>query len=223
MRKFPDIHVDTLPMAVKLAVVAHWRVTRMDGSEFFKHCDRVMDAAMDFAREAAFDVNGVALVGAVGVLHDVVEDTKCPIEFIRSKFGAAVADAVQLLTRPKTIRDPNEANRLYDHTLATSRNPVAAVVKLADILDNASGAVGLIALRKAQHGWSSPEHVKAIDFGGRWSKKALGSLNAVYSLAEKTDLVDSLDVHIAAAAKLLCELHSLPIDADLKALGYPNL
>lgn len=225
MHRFPTVHQDTLEMAVRLAVVAHWRVSRMDGSPFYGHCERVMDTAMDFARAADFDLagDGVVLAGVVGVLHDVVEDTKCPIEFIRSKFGPAAADAVQLLTRPKTLRDPAEANRVYDHTLATCNNPLVAVVKVADVLDNARGAVALIAKRKDENGEGSPEHTKAVDFGRRWSKKALGSLSAVAWLATTTGMTDVLDAHVKGAARTLCELNGLPADADLAAAGYPNL
>lgn len=223
MRKFSPHHVDTLQMAVALANVAHWRVDRMDGSEFFKHCERVMNTAMEFARDAGFDANGVPLVGAVGVLHDVVEDTKCPIEFVRSKFGAVVADAVQVLTRPKDLRDPDEVNRVYNHTIATSWNAVAAVVKLADILDNAAGALALRDVKRSRYGWSSPEHVKAVDFGKRWGKKALGSLNAVAGLARAVDLSAPLTPMITAAAELLRQLAELPQEVDFPAAGYPNL
>ena len=180
--KFPEMHPDVVAIASSLAHVAHWRVPRMDGSYFVGHCFRVQDRAMDFARAAGFDENGVLLAGAVAMLHDVVEDTKCPAEFIRSKFGNDVADAVQLLTRSKTLRVKAEAARIYNHAIATSNNPVVGVVKLADILDNAHGALSLRAVWRDKHGEGSAEHTRALDFGRKWGAKAQGSLAAVDTL-----------------------------------------
>lgn len=78
----------------------------------------------------AFHVSpGLARI--VALLHDIVEDTKCTLEFIRKEFGDEIADAVDAITK----RD-GESYLAYLNRVRS--NDLAREVKYADICDNSS-------------------------------------------------------------------------------------
>lgn len=68
---------------------------------------------------------------AVAVLHDILEDTETSVSKLRAKFGDKITDAVRALTKIK-----GDPYRLYLNTVLG--NPIASVVKLADMQDNSS-------------------------------------------------------------------------------------
>lgn len=75
-------------------------------------------------------------------LHDVVEDTDVTITQIESEFGLEVANLVSDLTDVSCAADGNrEARKRKDleHTQAASAR--ARLVKLADLIDNASSII----------------------------------------------------------------------------------
>ena len=65
----------------------------------------------------------------VAVLHDTVEDCGVELDTVRDRFGTAVADAVDALTRRE-----GEAYEAFVERCAA--DPIARVVKLADLADN---------------------------------------------------------------------------------------
>lgn len=65
----------------------------------------------------------------VALLHDVVEDTDVTLEDIRRSFPAEVADAVAVMTHAKD--EP-----YLDYIKRVSLNPIAKIVKLADLRHN---------------------------------------------------------------------------------------
>lgn len=67
----------------------------------------------------------------MALLHDVVEDTACTIEEIRTKFGDEIADQVSLLTRIE-----GEPFYIYARRLFANATYKAILVKMADRLHN---------------------------------------------------------------------------------------
>jgi (p)ppGpp synthase/HD superfamily hydrolase len=72
------------------------------------------------------------------LLHDVVEDTPVTIADLReSGYSEEIIELVDLLTRRKP---QGESHNQYIERIASSRNPKALRVKLADLYDNMSPA-----------------------------------------------------------------------------------
>lgn len=65
----------------------------------------------------------------VALLHDVLEDTDFPREILEKEFPAAVMEAVDLLTHEESVPYLEYVQNLKD-------NPLARVVKLADLTHN---------------------------------------------------------------------------------------
>lgn len=109
--------------AIVFATNAHRNQYDKTGHLFILHPLRVM--------------NAVAHIGTremiVAVLHDVVEDTKRTIEDIQCVFGKLIADSVDAISRRE-----DETYRKYVERCKL--DPVARIVKIADVLDNASPA-----------------------------------------------------------------------------------
>lgn len=74
----------------------------------------------------------------VALLHDVVEDTKCTLAFIREEFGDEIADAVDAITK-------REGEKYLTYLHRVRSNELAREVKFADIGDNcADGRVAAL-------------------------------------------------------------------------------
>ena len=69
----------------------------------------------------------------VAWMHDVVEDTGVTLQEVESEFGAAIAAAVNAITRR-----PAEADS--DYYARVKANPIALTVKAADLTDNTDPA-----------------------------------------------------------------------------------
>jgi (p)ppGpp synthase/HD superfamily hydrolase len=107
----------TLEAAIALAAYAHAGQIDKGGAPYILHPLRVMMACKGEKERIA------------AVLHDVVEDCGYEVTDLREQFGGTVSDAVDALTRRRS--ETYEA--FIDRCAA---NPVARVVKLADIADN---------------------------------------------------------------------------------------
>lgn len=108
-----------LSLAIKIATEAHDGQTDKGGAPYILHPLRVMLAVNgDRERIAA-------------VLHDVAEDCpEWPLERLRAEpFSGAVCDALDALTR----REGEDYWAFIDRCAA---DPIARVVKLADLKDN---------------------------------------------------------------------------------------
>ena len=110
--------MSTLERAVAIAAEAHAGAVDKAGVPYILHPLRVM-----------LGVDGEA-ARIAAVLHDVVEDTEWTIERLRAEgFAPEVLAAVDALTR-------REGEDYFDFCRRAGRDPIARVVKLADIEDN---------------------------------------------------------------------------------------
>ncbi len=110
--------MSTLERAIEIAVRAHAGQIDKAGQPYILHPLRVMFAVERLHERMA------------AVLHDVVEDTPITLENLKSEgFPMAVLDAIRALTKMKG-EDRIEAAR------RAAENPIARVVKLADVSDN---------------------------------------------------------------------------------------
>ena len=113
----------TLERAIALAAAAHAGQFDKAGAPYILHPLRVMlRVGTPEARIAA-------------VLHDVVEDTPWTLEQLAAEgFSPAVLEAVALLTHEASMPKGEDAYLAYVRRAAT--NPIARVVKRADLEDN---------------------------------------------------------------------------------------
>lgn len=109
--------------AEALATAAHEGQLDKAGHPYIEHVGRV-------AGSIAPD-NHIAR--AVAWLHDVVEDTDIPLSAIAVLFGEEIAAAVDALSRRNHEPGP-------DYYARVRSNPLARLVKVADIADNENPA-----------------------------------------------------------------------------------
>jgi len=110
--------MSTVEKAIEIAARAHAGQVDKGGTPYVFHPLRLMLAVnMPFERMAA-------------VLHDVVEDTDVTLADLRDEgFPPEVVDAVEALTKIEGEHRLEAARR-------AAKNPIALIVKLADVTDN---------------------------------------------------------------------------------------
>lgn len=102
---------------------------RYNGEDFFIHPIAVAKLLLDHTNED----DGVI---AAALLHDCIEDVEgCTYETLRDKFGEEIAARVKLLSKDsdKDYHDPANMNEYLDNI---SKDPKAAVIKIADRINN---------------------------------------------------------------------------------------
>jgi guanosine-3',5'-bis(diphosphate) 3'-pyrophosphohydrolase len=110
--------MSTLEKAIEIAVKAHAGQLDKAGQPYILHPLRVMLAVESPHQRMA------------AILHDVVEDSGISIEDLADEnFPEEVIEAVRALTK-----EPGESR--IDAAKRAVRNPIARVVKLADVADN---------------------------------------------------------------------------------------
>lgn len=108
----------TLQKAIELAIQYHAGQTDKGGLSYIFHPLRVMEAVDGETHKI------------VAVLHDVVEDTCLTLEDLREYgFSDEVLEAISALTKQHGESRIDAAHR-------AAANPIARVVKLADLADN---------------------------------------------------------------------------------------
>lgn len=110
-----------------IATAAHTGQVDKVGASYLGHSIRVGAGAVRLAEPVGLDL---AVVKAVGLLHDVVEDSDVTLDDLAAAgLPPSVVEPVGLLTHDKDApRGP--------YLEAIARDPVALVVKYADTLDN---------------------------------------------------------------------------------------
>ncbi|MEZ4379524.1 MAG: HD domain-containing protein [Gemmatimonadales bacterium] len=110
--------LSTLETAIAIAAQAHAGQVDKGGAPYILHPLRVMLRVDGAERQMA------------AVLHDVVEDTAWTLDALRQAgFGEAVLTAIDHLTR-------REGEDYLDFVRRAARDPIAAAVKRADLLEN---------------------------------------------------------------------------------------
>ena len=108
----------TLEDAIRLAVEAHHGQRDKVGQPYILHPLRVMFRLTTEAEQI------------VGVLHDVVEDTKYTFDDLRRLgYSEQILEALDGVTR-------RESESYEEFVLRSKKNPIARKVKLADLDDN---------------------------------------------------------------------------------------
>ena len=123
----PDRYVE----ALRFAATAH-AAQKVPGSEF-PYLVHVASVAAEVIAALAPGVDADLAV-ACALLHDTVEDTPTTHADLVARFGAAVADGVQALSKSEAIPKPD---RMADSLRRIAAQPrEIAMVKLADRITN---------------------------------------------------------------------------------------
>jgi (p)ppGpp synthase/HD superfamily hydrolase len=130
-RLLPPATCDAVAKAVEFALRFHGDQRRPTGAPYVEH---LLEALEVLVRGAGVTDPEVL---CAAVLHDVVEDTPCTIDDVRSAFGDRVADMVGWVTKPelKDGADKQSAKEAYLGRLADAPDD-AVLVKLADRASN---------------------------------------------------------------------------------------
>ncbi len=109
---------DALERAIALAVRTHHGQRDKAGMPYILHLLGVMHGVHDPIEKQA------------AVLHDYIEDVGGTVEELqRNNISPPAIEAIVLLTR-------NERSSYCEYVIGLSANPVATIVKLADLADN---------------------------------------------------------------------------------------
>lgn len=114
---------DLVERALAVATKAHEGQKRTNGDPYITHPVRVAGACPDRTHKA------------VAMLHDVIEDTSVTEEELRQQFSGEIVDAVVALTRPPHV-EGQDRETYTKFVRRTKLNPIACVVKIADVNDN---------------------------------------------------------------------------------------
>jgi (p)ppGpp synthase/HD superfamily hydrolase len=109
-----------IEQAIKIATEAHAGQIDKCGEPYIFHPLRVM-----------MTVQGTPIYRVVAVLHDVLEDTSTTVKELEEHFDVMTIEAVKAMTH--IWGEPYE-----DYLQRVKENPIALVVKIVDIKDNAS-------------------------------------------------------------------------------------
>ncbi|MDE5853707.1 MAG: HD domain-containing protein [Ruminococcus sp.] len=103
--------------AMKMAYNAHHGQTDCNGVPYIFHPYHLAEQMND------------EITTCVALLHDVVEDTNITIEQLEKVFPKEITEALKLLTH-------DDNTDYFEYIRAIKRNPVAKMVKMADLLHN---------------------------------------------------------------------------------------
>ena len=98
-----------------------------------KHAVRVADYAEEICRyDVRYQMYGTSTAYAVGLLHDIVEDTDCTLDdLVETGYPTYIVEAIDALTK-KEEEDYGE----YIDRLISSGSKLAYLVKKADMKDH---------------------------------------------------------------------------------------
>jgi guanosine-3',5'-bis(diphosphate) 3'-pyrophosphohydrolase len=131
-QNIPDADVELLRRAYVFSAFEHKGQVRHSGEPYLVHPLEVADVLADMRLDVVTIVSGL--------LHDVVEDTRTPIERIQELFGADVAHIVEGVTKlgaiPFSSSEERQAENFRKMLLAMVDDIRVILVKLADRLHN---------------------------------------------------------------------------------------
>ncbi len=128
----PDVDEELITRAFALAAVKHGGQIRKSGEDFINH---PVGTAL-LCAELRLDDPTIA----AALLHDVVEDTDTPIEYIREQFGDEIAMLVDGVTKLTKIdfnsTEEEQAENYRKMIVAMAEDIRVILIKLADRLHN---------------------------------------------------------------------------------------
>jgi len=132
--------------AIKFIEKAHrGQMRKHSGLPYIVHCFNVYSVVKEYKESKNYDE-----LGAICLLHDVLEDTKTTKAELEKLFGPMVADAVvELTSDKKEIKRMGKRAYLDEKLLKLSNYTL--VVKLADMLSNITDNPTFATLERIHH------------------------------------------------------------------------
>ena len=131
LTKETSLEKDFIVETIQFIKKCHGGQKRLSGDPFYTHPMSVASLVLEETKDA--DV----IVGAL--LHDVVEDSKVPLSYIKSRFGSSVASIVYGVTHMgATFRKKKLNKKENEKHLCSCKDIRSVQVKMADRLHNLS-------------------------------------------------------------------------------------
>ena len=125
-----SLDLDRIRAAYEMAKRGHEGQKRKDGSPYLTHCVATAEIAVDFGLDED------SIVAAL--LHDTIEDTGITHEEIEHRFGSAVADIVDGVTKltrvQYTSKEDEQMENLRKMLMAMAKDIRVILIKIADRL-----------------------------------------------------------------------------------------
>ncbi|MBQ2961021.1 MAG: bifunctional (p)ppGpp synthetase/guanosine-3',5'-bis(diphosphate) 3'-pyrophosphohydrolase [Oscillospiraceae bacterium] len=126
------MNLERIREAYELARDVHAPQKRKDGSPYVTHCV----AAADISVDMGLDEDSIV----AALLHDVIEDTDMVHEDVAKRFGTAVADIVEGVTKltrvQYTSKEDEQMENLRKMLMAMAKDIRVILIKIADRLHN---------------------------------------------------------------------------------------
>lgn len=132
VKQNPQYDCEKIKKAYDIAKAAHQDQKRRSGEPYIMHPVAVAQILLNFG------MDNECIISAL--LHDVVEDTKVSIDFIKEHFGDEVALLVDGVTKlgkiPLSTREEVQAENIRKMFIAMNKDVRVIIIKLADRLHN---------------------------------------------------------------------------------------
>ena len=132
VKQNPQYDSEKIKQAYDIAKEAHQNQKRRSGEPYIMHPVAVAHILLNFG------MDNECIISAL--LHDVVEDTKVSIDFIKEHFGDEVALLVDGVTKlgkiPLSTREEVQAENIRKMFIAMNKDVRVIIIKLADRLHN---------------------------------------------------------------------------------------
>lgn len=132
VKQNPQYDSEKIKKAYDIAKEAHKDQKRRSGEPYIMHPVAVAEILFNFG------MDNECIISAL--LHDVVEDTKVSIDFIKENFGDEVALLVDGVTKlgkiPLSTREEVQAENIRKMFIAMNKDVRVIIIKLADRLHN---------------------------------------------------------------------------------------
>lgn len=223
----PESDLTRIQRAYDLACTAHANQKRGTGDPYISHCL----ATASILAELYMDDDTII----AGLLHDVPEDTKVPLDTVRDQFGDDVAKLVDGVTKLSQLRlgmEQAEAESLRKMFLAMAEEIRVVLIKLADRLHNMRTLYGLDPVKQKKIARETMEIFAPLAnrLGIYNIRRELEDLSLKYIEPEKYKEIDALlasdkddqPAYIDQAITILRDRLAQENIAPLEILGRPK-
>jgi len=121
--------------ALNFAAKAHGEQKTPNGVSYMTHLASVSMEIISACQKSELKLEQTDLAITVALLHDTIEDTDVTYDDIYKEFGADVAEAVDALTKDKTLESKKDQMAASINNILTQPYEVQ-MVKLADRISN---------------------------------------------------------------------------------------